>query len=318
MGAAAGAIAAPVVGGLIGADQARQGRRAAEHARAQALGQFAGIEIPDIEDQELALLSPEYIGDYEPVLEEAVELGPSEMAGIEIDPRLQEAQMQALSQLSEIGEGGLTPGDVAAMRSMQRQVAGQEEARQNAILQEMARRGVGGSGLELAARMASSQGAADRASAQADELAQMAQARALQAITQAGSLGGQIRSQEFGEQAQEAAAADAIARFNAQNQQAMRARNVQAQQQAQARNLAEKQRLAERDTATRNYQQEANKRLIQQQFENQLGLGSARAGQYAGQAQAADAAAARSGQMWAGIGQGVGAGLGAYAAGQNK
>lgn len=313
-----GAIAAPIVGGIMGGEAARKERKAADRARAAALAQFAGIEVPGISEQELALIAPEFIGEYQPMLEESIEAGPSRMEEIELDPRLREAQMQALSRMAELGEGGLTPGDVAAMRSMQREVARQEEARQGAIMQEMARRGMGGSGLELAARVASSQAAAERGAERADVMTQMAQQRALQAIGQAGQLGGQIRGQEFGEQADIAAAADAIARFNAQNQQAMMARNIEAQRQAQLRNISERQRLSEQEAAIRNYQQEANKRLIEQQFQQQMQLASGRAGQYAGQAAGAEAAAQRAGQMWSGIGTGVGTGLGAIAGGMAR
>lgn len=311
--AVAGAVAAPIIGGVAGADAARKERRAAEAARRSALAQFAGIDVPGVSEQELNLLLPEFIGAYDPMLEEQVELGPSRMEDVSTDPRLAQAQMQALETLSEIGQTGLTPAEQAAMRSMQRQVAQQEQSRQNAILQEMARRGTAGGGMELAARLQSSQGSADRASAEADRLAQMAQARALQGLTQAGSLGGQIRAQEFGEQTDVAKAADAIAQWNAANQQSVRQRNIQAQQQAQLRNLQERQRIAEQQAAIRNYQQEANKGLAQQQFQNQLNLAAGRAGQYGGQAESADAAAKRAGQMWSGIGTGVGTGLGALA-----
>ena len=309
----AGVIAAPIVGGIMGAEEGRRGRRAAEQARAQAAAQFAGIDIPDVEAQRLELALPEFLGEYQPTLEELTELGPTAMEQISTDPRLAQAQMQALETLSEIGETGLTPGERAAMRSMQRQVAQQEKARQESILQEMARRGVAGGGQELAARLSSSQAAATRGAEQADRLAMQAQARALQALTGAGQLGGQIRQQEFGEQADVAQAMDAIARWNAANQQQVQSRNVAAQQQAGLRNLSERQRLAEQQAAMRNYQQEANKRLLQQQFENQMSLAGGRAGQYQGQAAAADQAAARAGQMWSGIGTGVGTGLAAIA-----
>lgn len=314
MGAAtAGAIVAPIVGGMIGADQARGDERAASRARQAALAQFLGIDVPTVAEQEVDFLLPEFMGEYAPQTEEVVELGPTAMEGIALDPELRAAQMEALQGLSEIGEAGLTPGDVAAMRSLQRQVAGQEQARQEAILQEMARRGVAGSGQELAARLQSSQSAADRASEEANRMAQMAQARALEGITRAGSLGGQIRGQEFGEQADVATARDAISRFNAANQQSVRQRNVQAQQQAQLRNLQEQQRIAEQQTATKNLQQQYNKELIQQRFQNRMNRAAGAAGQYGGIAEDRSRAAQRTADMWAGIGRGVGTGIGAFA-----
>lgn len=314
MGAAtAGAIAAPIVGGMIGSGMARGDERAARGARQAALAQFLGIDVPTVAEQEVDFLLPEFMGEYAPGMEDVVELGPTAMEGIALDPELRSAQMEALQRLSEVGEAGLTPGDVAAMRSLQRQVSGQEQARQEAILQEMARRGVAGSGQELAARLQSSQSAADRASEEANRMAQMAQARALEGITQAGSLGGRIRSQEFGEQADVASARDAISRFNAANQQSVRQRNVEAQRQAQLRNLQEQQRLSEQQAATKNLQQQYNKELIQQRYQNQLDRASGAAGQYEGIARDRDRAAQRTADMWAGIGRGVGTGIGAFA-----
>lgn len=306
------------VGGIVGADQARSQARDAEQARKRALRQYSEIQIPELAAQELDLYLPEYLGGYDPTMEEQALLGESAMEGIALDPQMRQAQMQALQQLAEIGQAGLTPEDMAAMRSMQRQVAGSEQSRQADIMQDMARRGMGGSGLELAARLSSSQAASQRESELADQLAQQAQARALQGITQAGTLGGQLRSQEFGEQSDIARAKDVISQFNVQNQQQVRQRNIEAQRQAQLRNLQEQQRLSEQAMGIKNYQQEANKGLLQNQFSNQMQLAAARAGQYGGQATAADAAAGRTANMWAGIGQGVGQGVAAMTSGSNK
>lgn len=310
-----GSIAAPIVGGIIGSKEAGKERRAADRARAGALAQFAGIDVPTISSQELDLVLPEFMGEYSPEMEQLVSLGPSAMEGIAVDPRLQQAQMNVLETMSQIGEGGLTPGDIAAMQSMQRQVESQEQARQNAILDEMQRRGVAGSGLELAARMSSSQAATDRAAEEARQLQQMAQARSLEALGQTAGLAGQVRGQQFGEESEKARAADVIAQWNAQNQQAMRQRNVQAGREAQMRNLSERQRLAEQQAAIRNYQQEANKGLQAQKFQQEMQLASGKAGIYGQQAEDRNKAAERAGQMWSGIGTGVGTGLAGMAKG---
>ncbi len=54
---------------------------------------------------------------------------------------------------------------------------------------------------------------------------------------QGGQLGGQMRSQDFGEQSSKAQAQDAISRFNAANSQSVQGQNVATKNTAQAANL---------------------------------------------------------------------------------
>lgn len=308
---AAGAIAAPIVGGLIGNSAAKKDAKRARELLERAAREFEQIEVPELADQVRQYELAQLLGEYSPELEQLVELGPTEFEDVAADPRLAVAQMQALETLSDLGETGLTSGEQAALREVRRNVAGEEQARQNAILQEFARRGQGGAGMELAARLQSSQSAADRGSAESDRLMQLAQDRALQAITQGAGLAGNIRSQDFGEQAQIASAQDAIARFNAQNQQALQARNTEARNQAQLRNLSERQRIAEQNTATRNLQQDVNKDLANQRFNQQIQRAQGLSGQLGNVAGNYQQTADRTAQMWAGIGQGIGSGLSA-------
>jgi len=301
---AIGAIA-PIVGGIIGGErggrEGRRGRRALE-------GSLAGfdIDVPTIEEQELALILPEYIGGYDPLSEAGIDLGPSAMEGISLDPRMRDVQMGALEQLSELGQTGLTEADIAAFRQLRRQAAGESQAQQGRILQNLAERGMGGSGMELAARLSAAQAATDRLSAGGDQLAQMAQSRALQALGQSAGLAGDIRGQEFGEQSDVARSKDIVSQFNIQNQLSQQQRNVAAQNQARLRNLQERQRIGEAQAGQQNLQQQYNKELLQKQFQNRLTLAQGRAGIGGQQATQAGGAAQRAADMWAGIGSGVG------------
>jgi len=49
------AALAPIIGGLIGNEQARGSRTDAENARKEALSQFSQIKPPTVEEQMLAL-----------------------------------------------------------------------------------------------------------------------------------------------------------------------------------------------------------------------------------------------------------------------
>lgn len=139
----------------------------------------------------------------------------SEMKKVSTDPRLRDAQLGALNSLKDISDsGGVTLRDKANMSRMQSDVAAADRGRRGAILQNMAARGAGGSGMELLAQMQNAQSSTDREAQAGLDIAAQAQERALQAIMQQGQLGGSIRGQDFGEQSQVAAAQDAINKFN--------------------------------------------------------------------------------------------------------
>lgn len=304
-----GMIAAPVVGGLLGSDAASKERSAAQRARAEALAQFANIKLPTLEEQLYSLYDPEYLGDYQAAMEAATAIGPSAFENIQVDPALVQAQMAALQQLSELGQTGLTQGEKAAAMELQREAAQQGRAQQNQIMQEMARRGMAGGGQELAAKLAASQASADRLSRHGNQLAQQAQARAMEAISQGGTMAGQVRGQSFDEQARAAQAADVLAQWAAQNRAGVQQRNVGSQNQAQLRNLQERQRLGEAKTGNRNIEVQRRATLPAEQFDRELALASARAGVQGGQASASDKYAAERASMWSGIGSGVGQGF---------
>lgn len=271
--------AAQLVSGLVGQNQQRQAQAGAQAAMERSQQGIAGVELPDIEKMKLFLENPELIGQYTPLLENALQLGPSGMEGVSTDPRLKQAQMQALEQISGFAKGEMTPADMVALEQIRRSTASQGQARQQSILSEMQQRGQGGSGAELIARLKAGQSEADRASQEGMELQQMLQQRALQAISQQGQLGGAIRSQEFGEKSNIAQAKDIINQFNLQNKQNIGQRNISEQNRAQMLNLAERQRIADQSVALRNQQQQYNKQLEQQRYANEMQRAQAAAGQ---------------------------------------
>lgn len=297
---------ATVGGALIGSEASREAGDRAEREARLMREMLERIQLPDIEKQKLLLELPQVMGQYTPEMEQYFQLGPSAYEGIQITPEFQEAQMAALQSLQQQGEEGLTASERAILNQIRRQTAQEEQARQGSILQEMASRGVGGSGVELAARLSSSQAATERAAAESDRLAAMEQQRKLAALQQAGALAGQVRGQEFGEKSEAARARDVINQFNTAQRQALESRNIGSRNVAQQQNLQTQQRIAEQQAAMRNQQQQYNKALQQQQFENELKKATGQMGasqnlQSIYQQQASDV-----GKMWAGAGTGVG------------
>jgi hypothetical protein len=314
-----GAVTAAVVGGAIMAGgsymaskEAAKGAKAQQDAANAALRAFQGIPIPSIEEQKLILQNPDLVGQYTPEQVEAMQLGVSAMEGVKVDQGTVDAQKSALEGISEVAEGGFTEGDKAASRQMQRDVGQQAQARQKAILNSMASRGVLGSGMELAAQLQGEQQSIDQASDQSDRLIQQAQARSLAALGQQGQLAGQMRNQDFGEQSDIARARDAINQFNTQNRQNIENVNVGDRNRAQLLNLQQRQSLEDQRSALANQQQMHNKGLIQAQFNNRRGITNDISGAQAAVANAQSAAANARAAGIQGIASGIGSGLMGY------
>lgn len=300
-----------VAGAIIGANQAQVAQDNANAARQSALQQYTGISAPDVAEQQLAFQQYQNAGNLGIQNEQALQQGPNAMAGISTDPRLQQAQMAALNQLSTTGQMGMTPGEQAALTQAQQGAAAQAQAKSKAILEDFARRGMGGSGNELASQLQNAQSSSQQLANNSNQIAQNAQQNAMQAMAQSGQLGGQMQAAQFGQQADVAKAQNYINQFNTQNSQQVQNQNTQAANAAALRNLTNQQNLMQQNTQLSNQQQQYNKQLLQQQFNNQVGLAAGRAGQYNGIAQAQQQNAANTANQWAGIGQGVDTGVGA-------
>lgn len=135
---------------------------------------------------------------------------------ISVDPRYKEAQLASLDRLDQIGSsGGMLLEDKANLNRALGDANRQEQATRSRVLEGMRRRGTAGGGAEAQMLLAAQQGSANRAADAGLQTAATAQRRALDAILQRGRLAGDVRGQEFGEQARVADARDELARFNA-------------------------------------------------------------------------------------------------------
>lgn len=296
---------ASVIGGIIGNSAASGDQQSAQDALQKALANIQGVNTPSIAEQELALENEKSAGQLNPNMEGTVSQGSTGLSNISVDPRLRNAQMQALTSLQQQGQSGLTATDRQALNQILNQQQQQSNSANQAILQNMAARGQGGSGATLAAQLANNQNASNNGLTRSLGVAAQAQQNALNATAQSGQLGSQLEGQQYGEAANAANAQDAINRFNAQNSQQVMGTNTGAKNAAQQLNLQNAQNIANTNTGISNQQQEYNKGLYQQQYNNQMGKAQAEAGAegnlgtyYGNQANATRG-------MWAGIGQGV-------------
>jgi hypothetical protein len=317
--AAAGASAA---GSLIGGMQAAKASKAAREQAAdftnKAIAALEKVGVPTVEAQKIALENPKMVFQYAPELEKEFPELKTQYDQIETDPRLAAAQNEALMGMQERANEGLTAQEQADINALRRGTAQQENARQGSILQNMEQRGMGGSGAELLSRIASSQQAAQQAGvASESEAAQIAQ-RKLEALAQLGSMASSQQAQSFGQQAQKASASDTIAQLNQAARYNVQGTNVANLNQAALDKAKLQQELEGVRANTANTQEQYNKGLVQQKFQNDMSKAGAAANAYTGAAnnatQAGATQAANTMAMWQGIGNAGMGGANAYAA----
>jgi hypothetical protein len=322
---AAGMVGSGLVSGLLGASAQRDAANAAADAQKAALaGYFYKLDQVGMPpDQSAAVILEQYkqAGILTPELEQQIKSAASEFSNIKQNKQAVEFQSQALRRMSDLGRAGLTEDERAQYRQLQADAARQAEAQQQSIIQNLAARGQGGGGAEIAARLGAAQAAAQRSSESADRISSIAAQRALQAIASGGSLAGQMEAQDFGEQAQRASAADVMNRFNIQNQMGVEQRNVASKNAAQASNLQNLQNIQNMNVSQTN-QEKYNQ--LQRQRQNWLdklnyaqaysqpmqayGQVGANQAQQIGQSQA---------NMWQGLGQAFTGGMGYMGQQQN-
>lgn len=162
--------------------------------------------------------------------------GESALADLTADPMLQAAQMDALGRWDQLSREGYTDLDRQAINQAQTQAAQFEQSQRGAALDAAARRGDASGGNALMASLMAQQGGANRANADATNVALEGRNRALQALGQYGNMAGDMRAQQFGERAQVGGAVDQFNQWAAGNSLAAQSqlanmRNMQTQYQ---------------------------------------------------------------------------------------
>jgi hypothetical protein len=312
MWAAAIPAIASVMGGVMGNAQAKKDRRIARDNMNDAVNTILQNVPPDPEGQKVYFEQLRQQGILTPELEEAIQLQGTAFNDIQGDPAVRQQQMAALQKLSEVGNEGFTIEDKAALNRIQGDNAAVERGQREALMQGMARRGMGGSGLELASNLSNQQAAASANSQAGLDIAAAQRRRALEALMAGGQMAGQVRGQDFDEQARVAQARDAIAEFNARNTQGVMQRNTATKNQINATNLGERQRLADSNTDLRNQQQIQHVGAYRQNYDDRANQARDLSSAYTGQANFNQAQGDRTAAMWAGVGDNVGKAAASY------
>lgn len=304
--------AGSLLGGIAGFLGGNDDRQKAQQLYQQNVDQLTALGVPSVDAQKISLQQLQQQGQYNPQNEQTFSQAPTEMNSIQTDPSTRAAQMQALGSLQNIAQqGGMTLEDQANLERQMQQAQTAEKGSRDAISSQMAQRGISNSGLGLAAQLSNQQQAAGQEHSDALNTAGQAQARALQALQQAGTLGGQINESEFNQQAQQKQAQDLINRFNTQNQQQVAGTNTAAGNQGQQYNLQRGDQYNFANNQIANQQEQYNKALIGQNYQQQLQKQQAVDSARNTQAGALNNQAQQTQQAGANIGAGFGAGANA-------
>lgn len=312
----AAAALAPVVGGIIGNENAKGNERDAKRAREAAMAELMKLSAPGMQEQMVNFDEYSSAGELSPELEALFQQEGSAMEGISLDPNQRAAQNQALAELQSIvSGGGLNDSDKADLGKIRQNSLNELKSQQMNTKEDMARRGMGGSGLELAQRMGAEEAAINQMADSDLQVGDIATQRKLQAISELGNMGSRMEGQQFDQEARKAQARDTISQFNTSLRQRQNSGNVGLKNAAQQTNLGNRQKIKDSNVDIRNQEQTRNKDLYQTQFSNNKDIAALRAGAYDKTAENAAAEAEAKRKMALGIGQGVGT---AFAAGAGK
>jgi hypothetical protein len=266
--------AGTVAGGLMGYLTRPDLSASTQSAKMQALTALLNRppEIPEVEFAKYS--TPEalsYLGNFTPEELQATGL-PS---GV-INQAMRQKQLQAIGGVEELSQTGLSAIDRAALTEIQNQIATQERGQRESILQNMAQRGLAGSGQELAAQLQASQAASQQASTQGMQQAAQAQRARVDALTNLSNMATGIESTDFQRQAQKAQAQDVINQFNTQNRNVAGLRNLQTQQDLSTMNAQERNRIAQANIDLENRQRlqnQVNRPLAQYGLQSEYASG---------------------------------------------
>ena len=192
----------------------------------------------------------------------------SMMAGVQTNQGTLANAAHALAQLRDLADnGGMSAADTANLNSLMTQTNADRASQLQAVVQKMNQQGMGGSGVETAARLASAQTGANSNAAAGASAALAAQQRALDAMKTGVSGSTTLNQQLFEQEASKAKAQDEINRANAAARQAANLQSGTWSQEAAKANQtalnanaeANAQRQQQANLNNANWAQDANK-----------------------------------------------------------
>jgi hypothetical protein len=155
------------------------------------------------------------------------------------DPRFKENQLRALGGMQEyVDQRGITEAEEAQLGQMRAQQDARLRGQRESTMQNMAMRGMAGSGQELASNQMAQQAAAQRQAMAQTQIAADAANRRMGALGQLGQMSSAVRGQEYGMAQADRAAKMNLSQFNNQQRMQQQMANQQASIGTQSQNIA--------------------------------------------------------------------------------
>lgn len=189
----------------------------------------------------------EYLQGTNPMLEASPEQLQAQM--ISEDPALRSTEVAALQKMQELADKGLSAQDAYNYMQAEQRAGQESRGQQEAIINEMQRKGMGGSGLEYALRNRVSQDAVDRfAENQAMQAAKIAEQKALANLQQS-NMAGNIRGEDYRVNNANTNALNEFAQQNLRNRMEVGNRNINRQNIFSSGETAERRNIANQNVA---------------------------------------------------------------------
>jgi len=179
---------------LAGWLSSRSAQMASAEERAKVEALLAKMQTPQFDASAIDPEEFQVVAKYVPqaakvIQEEAPNLGQDSAAGLEG----RQAELQTLSKLRSIAQGEPDIGFQSQMADLNRQTQIRDNGQQQAIQESFARRGAGGSGMEMLAALTAQQSGGDALAAQEERAAADAYRNRLSSMRDAADLGGRIQ-----------------------------------------------------------------------------------------------------------------------------
>lgn len=310
-GALIGSAIAGIGGSVIGSLASASDREKAQKAMQEAYDMLKNTPMPPDLSKRLVIERLKDAGVWKPEMEQAIDVGVSKVSEIQESPEFRQKQLATLAGLEEISKTGMSATARAEMNRLRMQAGRDEQARRQSLMQQMQARGLAGGGAELAAQLASQQGAATQEAEAADRLAAQQEQAKLSALTQMGGMAGQIRGQEFDIARTKAEAADQFKKFDISARRDIEQRRAAQETAARQYAIQNQQRLADINTQMANMETQRQAQAQRQYWEDQLSRNRMIAGAQMGQGQMYQQQAQGTQQSWGQIGGAVAGGLSA-------
>lgn len=255
----------------------------------QALAAYSNAAVPTVASEQVNDLPQETVqGTVNPNAIQVANQAPSAYNNIALDPATRAAQMNALSQYTDIANaGGLDANAKLALQQTIDATNAQSQGAQGAIMNQAQAEGQGGGDFTLTQRAIAAQGASNTGATQGLEAAAEAEANREAALSQMANIGGGINASDYSQAAAKAAAQNAI---NATNQAATNTANTGNVTNAINTgefNTANAQGVNAANTTANQNKVYYNANLPQQQFNNEITKAGGIAGVSGAQAAAA-------------------------------